>query len=69
MYEGEGKRTECGNDSVVGAGRLVTEGLRAGRGCVDEIFTLKQIGEKARESVCGFYGFGEGVIGVLYGGY
>ena len=36
---------------------IVTEGLigdeqggfRAGRGCVDQIFTLKQIGEKARE--------------------
>ena len=50
--------------------RKVTEGLiddeqggfRAGRGCVDQIFTLKQIGEKAREkdcSVCGFYGPGE----------
>ena len=24
-------------------------GIRAGRGCVDQIFTLKQIGEKARE--------------------
>ena len=24
-------------------------GLRAGRGCVDQIFTLKQIGEKAQE--------------------
>ena len=23
--------------------------FRAGRGCVDQIFTLKQIGEKARE--------------------
>ena len=33
-------------------------GFRAGRGCVDQIFTLKQIGEKAREkkhSVCMFY--------------
>ena len=31
-------------------------GFRAGRGCIDQIFTLKQIGEKAREkkhSVCG----------------
>ena len=25
------------------------EGFRAGRRCVDQIFTLKQIGEKARE--------------------
>ena len=44
----------------------VTEGLiddeqgdlRAGEGCVDQIFTLKQTGEKAQEkemlSVCGF---------------
>ena len=25
------------------------EGFRAGRGCVDQIFILKQIGEKAQE--------------------
>ena len=41
------------------------EGFRAGRARGDQIFTLKQIGEKAREkkmqSVCGFYRFGEGV--------
>ena len=39
-------------------------GCRAGRGFVDEIFTLKQIGEKAREKNCsvyGFYRFGEGI--------
>ena len=32
-------------------------GFREGSGCVDQIFTLKQIGEKARgkRSVCGFY--------------
>ena len=24
-------------------------GFRAGRGCIDQIFTLKHIGEKARE--------------------
>ena len=37
-------------------------GFRAGRGCVDKIFTLKQVGEKAREekrSVYTFYIFGE----------
>ena len=37
-------------------------GLRVGKRCVDQIFILKQIGEKAREkkrSVCGFYRFGE----------
>ena len=36
-----------------------------GRGCVSEIVTLKQIGEKAREkkmqSVCRLYGLGEGI--------
>ena len=35
-----------------------------GRGCVDQIFTLKQIGEKPQEkkhSVCEFYRFGEGI--------
>ena len=39
-------------------------GFRAGKRCVDQMFTLKQIGEKAREkksSVCGFYEFGEGI--------
>ena len=39
-------------------------GFRAGRGCVDQIFTLKEICEKARQkklSVYGFYRFGEGV--------
>ena len=38
-------------------------GLRAGRGCVDQFFMLRQMGEKALEkrmwSVCGFYRFGE----------
>ena len=29
--------------------------LRAGSGCVDQIFTLKQIGEKAREKKCRVY--------------
>ena len=31
-----------------------------GGGRVDQIFTLKQKGEKS-ESLCGFYGFGEGI--------
>ena len=34
------------------AGGLIDDeqvGFRAGKGCVDQIFTLKQIGEKARE--------------------
>ena len=32
--------------------------FRAGRGCVDQIFTLKQIGEKAREKKWrGYVGF------------
>ena len=46
---------------LVGRVRKVTEGLiddeqgvfRAGRGCVDQIFTVKQIGEKAWEKKCG----------------
>ena len=36
------------------------DGFRAGKGCVDKIFILDQIGEKAQEkkrSVCEFYGF------------
>ena len=39
-------------------------GFRAGRGCVDQIFTLKQIGERGGEKKCsvyGFYGPGEGL--------
>ena len=39
-------------------------GFREGRGCVDQIFILKQIGEKAQKkkcSVCGFYRFREGI--------
>ena len=40
-------------------------GFGEGRGCIDLIFTLKEIGEKAQEkkkqNVCGFYRFGEGV--------
>ena len=43
---------------------MITKGFfREERWCVDQIFTLKQIGEKTREitqSVCGFYRFGEG---------
>ena len=37
--------------------------FRAGRGCVDQIFTLKQIGRKheRKNSVCGFYRFREGI--------
>ena len=31
------------------------EGFRAGRGCVDQIFSLKQIGEKARKKNCSVY--------------
>ena len=31
------------------------EGFRAWRGCVDQIFTLKEIGEKAREKKRGVY--------------
>ena len=39
-------------------------GFRAESGYVDQILTLKQIGEKARkktQSVCGFHRFGEGI--------
>ena len=33
----------------------VQGGFRAGRGCVDQIFTLKQIGVKAQEKKCRVY--------------
>ena len=39
-------------------------GFRVGREYVDQIITVKQIGEKAQEikpSVCGFYRFEEGI--------
>ena len=38
-------------------GLIVDEqgGFRARRGCVDQIFTLKQINEKAREKKCRVY--------------
>ena len=40
-------------------------GFRVEKWCVDQIFTLKQIGEKAREkktqSVCLFHVFGEAI--------
>ena len=42
----------------------VQGGLKAGRGCVNQIFTLKQMSKKAHEkkcSLCVLYGFGEGV--------
>ena len=38
-------------------------GLRAGKGYVDQIFTLKQLGEKVREEECRVIGF----IGKLFG--
>ena len=44
----------------------VQGGFRVGRGCIDQIFTLKQIDEKAQEkkcSVCSFHGPGENMIG------
>ena len=44
-------------------------GFRAGRGCVDHIFTLKQIGEKAREKKRRVYVGFIGLIGNLCGMY
>ena len=38
--------------------------FRAGSWCIDQIFALRQLGEKARKkkcSVCGFYGPREGL--------
>ena len=44
------------------------EGFRGGNGPVDQIFTLKQIGEKAREKKCrvymGFMDLGKAYDGV-----
>ena len=33
----------------------MTGGFREGRGCIDQIFTLKQISEKARKKKCRMY--------------
>ena len=35
-------------------------GFRAGKRCVDQIFTPKQIGEKALERKCSVYGLFDG---------
>ena len=73
LYKSKGKRTECVVGKIY-AGILVVRvlrvtvgliddergGFRVWRGCADQSFTLKQIGEKKR-SVCGFYRFGGGV--------
>ena len=41
-------------------------GFRKGRGCVNQVFTLKHIGVRKHEreetqGVCGFYRFGKGI--------
>ena len=48
LYKGRGERNECKSIEIYVV-RRVTGGFREGRGCVDHIFTLKQIGEKARD--------------------
>ena len=41
-------------------------GFRAGRGCIDQIFTLEHIGEKAREKKCRVYvASGSWVVGAI----
>ena len=52
LYKGKGERTECKNYRSISLLRVVgriyeEEGFRMGRVCVDQIFTLKQMGEKA----------------------
>ena len=76
LYKGKGERTECKNYRKTYAGILIDRicrvtggliddeqgGFKARKECIDQIFTLKQIGEKAREkkrSVYGFYRFGD----------
>ena len=47
---------------------MTVELIDDGKGCVDQISTLKHVGERARDkkcSVCRFYRFGEGIIGKL----
>ena len=36
-------------------------GFRAGRGCVDQIFTIMHIGKKTGEKKCGFHRFREDI--------
>ena len=48
----------------VTGGLIDARGFRMESGCVDQIFKLKQISERAQEqmqSVCGFYRFGKAV--------
>ena len=67
LYKGKGERNECKNYRGISKVCRVTESLiddelevfRPGRRCVDQIFTLRQIGEKAQERKKGVRGFCE----------
>ena len=63
LYKGKGEMTECSNYRAISLLNLVTEALtddergsfRVGKGCVDQIFTLKQIVEKGWVKKCKVY--------------
>ena len=58
IYRGFSRQSPQGESSIDDEQR----GFRGGKGCAEQIFTLKQIGEKVQEiSVCVFHGFGEGI--------
>ena len=48
LYKGKGERTECSNYRGISLLSAVG-GFRAGRGCVAQIFAVKQRSKKARE--------------------
>ena len=59
LYKGEGERAKCKNYRVITLlnviGKIYSGIFRAGRGCVDQVFTIKHIDEKARDKKCRVY--------------
>ena len=56
LYKDKGERAECRTNKGIGlssvGGKIYVDKIgsfKSGKGCVDQFFTLKQIGEKARQ--------------------
>ena len=55
------KRVRAGTECVIGEEQC---GFRQGRGCMDQVFTVKQVCEKYLANgkcILGVYGFGKGL--------